>query len=438
MPKRVVIMGAAGRDFHNFNVFFRGDENYTVVGFTAAQVPNIAGRVYPPSLAGRYYPQGIPIVSEQELPRLIRESRVDVVVLAYSDLNHAEVMHKASKVLAGGADFMLLGPNSTMLDSRLPVVAVTATRTGAGKSTVTRYLAALLRRAGKLAVIIRHPMPYGNLAMQEAQRFANLDDLDRYSCTLEEREEYEPHLEAGYIVYAGVDYQKILRLAEEEAEILLWDGGNNDFPFIRPAVSITIADAHRPGDETGYYPGETNLMAADVVVINKAGTAPAGNVDAIKKTVASVNPGARVMVTGSKIFGEKLEGLRGRKVAVVEDAPTVTHGGMSYSIGYLAAMGAGAEVIDPRPYAVGSLKEIYRQYPHLGLVVPSLGYGPEQLRDLQTTLDGMPCDAIVSGTPIDLGRTVKTDKPVHRVRYELDDYGQTAILDVLKGRSLLP
>ncbi len=437
MSRRVVIMGAAGRDFHNFNVVFRENPEYEVVAFTAAQIPNIAGRVYPQELAGPRYPRGIPILPEEELPRIVRENDVDLVVLSYSDLLHEEVMHKASRVLALGADFMLLGPKATMLKSRLPVIAITATRTGSGKSTVTRYVTGLLRRAGRRVAVIRHPMPYGDLRKQVAQRFATLEDLDRYGCTIEEREEYEPHIRAGNTVYAGVDYREVLRLAEEDADVIVWDGGNNDFPFIEPSLLIAVADALRPGQEVGSYPGETNLLMADIVVINKTDTAPSEAVKSIMRNISSLNPKARVMTTGSKVFGEGLEAIRGKRVAVVEDGPTVTHGGLSHGIGFIAAERYGAAVVDPREAAVGSIRETYLQYPHIGPVIPSMGYSQQQINDLRETLERVECDYIISATPTDLTRLFKTNKPIIHVRYELDDMGQTVIIDELRRLGLI-
>ncbi len=437
MSRRVVIMGAAGRDFHNFNVVFRENPEYEVVAFTAAQIPNIAGRVYPQELAGPRYPRGIPILPEEELPRIVRENDVDLVVLSYSDLLHEEVMHKASRVLALGADFMLLGPKATMLKSRLPVIAITATRTGSGKSTVTRYVTGLLRKAGRRVAVIRHPMPYGDLRKQVAQRFATLEDLDRYGCTIEEREEYEPHIRAGNTVYAGVDYREVLRLAEEDADVIVWDGGNNDFPFIEPSLLIAVADALRPGQEVGSYPGETNLLMADIVVINKTDTAPSEAVKSIMRNISSLNPKARVMTTGSKVFGEGLEAIRGKRVAVVEDGPTVTHGGLSHGIGFIAAERYGAAVVDPREAAVGSIRETYLQYPHIGPVIPSMGYSQQQINDLRETLERVECDYIISATPTDLTRLFKTNKPIIHVRYELDDMGQTVIIDELRRLGLI-
>jgi len=426
-------MGAAGRDFHNFNMFFRNNAEYHVVAFTASQIPNIADRCYPPSLSGSLYPEGIPIRPEEELPSLIREQNIDVVILAYSDLSHEEVMHKASKVIANGPDFILLGPKSTMLKSRLPVVAITATRTGAGKSTVTRYVASLLRAMGRKPVIIRHPMPYGVLEKQTVQRFSALEDLARHECTIEEREEYEPHIRAGYVVYAGVDYQRILEEAEAEGDIILWDGGNNDFPFIAPNLHITVADAYRPGQENTYHPGEVNLLTADIVVINKVGEETMVNVEKIRQTVARENPKAKIMTAGSRILVEGLEEVKGKTVVVVEDGPTVTHGGMSHGLGLTAAMRGGADIADPRPYAVGHIKRAYEEYTHIGPVVPALGYGVEQVKDLESTIRNIHCDAIMSATPIDLSLLIRVDKPIFHVRYELDDFGQSTIRDALRN-----
>lgn len=437
MTIKVVIMGAAGRDFHNFNVYFKNKPEFRIVAFTATQIPGIEGRLYPPSLAGPLYPDGIPILPESSLENIVKENDVDLVVLAYSDLTHEEVMHKASQVIAMGADFMLLGPKSTMLKSNKPVVAITATRTGAGKSTVSRYVINIIRDAGRRVVVIRHPMAYGNLEKQAVQRFESVDDLDNYECTIEEREEYEPHLMSGVTVYSGIDYIEILRRAEMDGEIIVWDGGNNDFPFIKPSVSIVVTDAQRPGQETSSYPGEVNIRMADVVVINKSQEVPKENLEIIKKNIARINPNARVMIVGSKIIGEGLEKIRGRRVIVVEDGPTVTHGGCSYGAAYIAAKRYGAEIIDPRPYAVGVIKKLYEQYQHIGNIVPAIGYNAEQIRDLEETLMNADCEYVVSGTPTDLTRIVKIKKEIIRIRYELDDFGNSTIRDVLKEKGII-
>ncbi len=408
------------------------------MAFTAAQIPNISGRTYPPQLAGSRYPNGIPIYPEERLEEIIRGLNVDLAVFSYSDVSYSDVMDRAVRAMAAGADFMLLGPGTTMLESSKPVVAVTASRTGAGKSTVTRYVMGLLRGAGVRAVVVRHPMPYGVLERQVVQRFAVKEDLDRYECTVEEREEYEPHLEVGHIVYAGVDYRRVLDQAEAEADVIVWDGGNNDYPFVRPSLWITVVDGHRPVEEQTYFPSLVNLIRADIIVVNKSDTAPKSNLEVVGETVRRYNGRAEIMMAGSRIFAEGLDGLAGRRVLVVEDGPSVTHGGMSWGAAYMAAIRAGAEVIDPRPYAVGSIAEAFRIYPHIGRVVPALGYGGEQVNDLGETLRRAECDAIVSGTPTDLTRLVDVNKPVYRVRYELDDLGQSTILQALKSRGIIP
>ncbi len=437
MAIKVVIMGAAGRDFHNFNMYFKNRAEYRVVAFTATQIPGIEGRYYPPSLAGPLYPNGIPILPESALEDIVRKNDVDLVVLAYSDLTHEEVMHKASRVIACGADFMLLGPKSTMLKSNKPIVAITATRTGAGKSTVSRYVVNIIREAGKRVVVIRHPMAYGNLEKQAVQRFEKLEDLDRYECTIEEREEYEPHIVSGVVVYSGVDYSEILRYAEKDGDVIVWDGGNNDFPFIKPSVNIVVTDAQRPGQEVSSYPGEVNIRMADVIVINKSQDVPRENIEIIKQNIARINPNVKLMVAGSKIIGEGLERMRGRKVVVVEDGPTVTHGGLGYGAGYVAAKKYGAKILDPRPYAVGIIKKLYEQYSHICYVIPALGYKPEQVKDLEETLRRVECEYVVSATPADLSKLVKIDKEIIKVRYELDDFGDSTIKDIIKEKEII-
>ncbi|HCW50834.1 MAG TPA: GTPase, partial [Clostridiales bacterium] len=419
-------------DFHNFNVFFRTNPAFEVVAFTATQIPNIEGRVYPAELAGELYPEGIPIHSEDQLPRLIRDLGVDQVVFAYSDVSHEYVMHKASTVLAAGADFVLQGPQATMLESKKPVVAVCAVRTGSGKSQTTRRVSEVLKDAGKKVAVVRHPMPYGDLVRQTVQRFATYEDLDRHECTIEEREEYEPHLDRGSVVYAGVDYEAILRQAEEEADVILWDGGNNDVAFYRPDVYITVADPHRPGHETAYHPGETNLRLADVVVINKVDTARPEDVAAVRQSIAAANPEAVVIEAASPVtLSGDGESLRGRKVLVVEDGPTLTHGEMPYGAGTIAARRHGAELVDPRPYAVGSIAETFRKYPHIGPLLPAMGYGSSQMSELAETIAKTPADVVVIGTPIDLRRVIELSKPAVRVRYELQEIGRPTLADVL-------
>jgi predicted GTPase len=436
MPKdRVLIMGAAGRDFHNFNVYFRGNASYEVVAFTATQIPNIEDRVYPPELAGPDYPEGIPIYPEPELRRLIRELHVDQVVFAYSDVAHEYVMHKASEVLAAGSDFRLLGTSSTMIESRLPVISVCAVRTGAGKSQTSRRVADILRDLGKRVVTVRHPMPYGTLADQICQRFSSYEDLDRYHTTIEEREEYEPHIDRGGVVFAGVDYEVILREAEKEADIILWDGGNNDLPFYKPSLHIVVVDPHRPGHELSYFPGESNARLADVVVINKIDTADFEDVNTVRANVRSVNPEAIIIEAASPIYVEDPEGVKGKRVLVVEDGPTLTHGGMSYGAGAVAARRFGAaEIVDPRPYAVGAIKETYAKYPTTGPVLPAMGYGAEQIKDLEDTINATPCELVVVATPIDLRRVAKINKPCDRVRYELQEIGLPTLADLLQER----
>ncbi|HWP62599.1 MAG TPA: GTPase [Candidatus Binatia bacterium] len=418
--ERIVIMGAAGRDFHVFNTVFRDDPSAEVVAFTATQIPGIAGRRYPPELAGPRYPDGIPIEPEAALEDLVREHAVDRVVFAYSDVSHEHVMHAASRALAAGADFTLYGARRTMLRSRRPVVAVGAVRTGSGKSQTTRYLARLLEAAGLRTVVVRHPMPYGDLVAQRVQRFAEAADLDRHRTTIEEREEYEPHLEAGRVVYAGVDYAAVLAAAEAEAEVLLWDGGNNDLPFFVPNLFVVVADPLRPGHELRYHPGETNLRLADVVVINKVDSAEPAAVRQVRASVGQVNPRAAIVEARSAVRLE--QPIAGLRVAVVEDGPTLTHGEMTYGAGIVAARRFGArEIVDPRPYAVGSIAETLAAYPRLERLIPAMGYGEAQIRDLERTLDAMPVDVVLSASPIDLGRLLRLRHPVVRVRYELEE-----------------
>ena len=431
-PRRVVIMGAAGRDFHDFNVVFRDDPGVEVVAFTATQIPGIADRTYPAELAGLAYPRGIPIRPEAELETVIREAHIDTVVFAYSDVSHEAVMHAASRVLAAGADFALLGPNRTMLKSRRPVLAIGATRTGAGKSQTTRYLAALLAARGIRPVVVRHPMPYGHLAAQRVQRFATYDDLDRFETTIEEREEYEPHLEAGRVVYAGVDYAAILHEAELEADVILWDGGNNDFPFYRPDLYVVVADPLRPGDERHYHPGEANLRMADVVIINKIDSADPAAVDLVRRSIEQLNPSAAVVTARSELtlVGDPIDG---KSVVVVEDGPTLTHGGMVYGAGVVAAQRFGAATtVDPRPDAVGSIQEVLDRYPALEQLVPAMGYGEAQISDLNATLNAVGADLVLSATPIDLTRLLSLNKPVTRVRYELVEVDGPRLADLIE------
>ncbi len=426
--RRVVIMGAAGRDFHDFNVVFRADPGVEVVAFTAAQIPRIEGRRYPAALAGALYPHGIPIVPEAELEDLVRRDAVDEVVFAYSDVAHETVMHHASRVLAAGADFKLLGPDATMLPAPVPVISVCATRTGAGKSQTSRFLADVLLAQGVRPVVIRHPMPYGDLTRQRVQRFASLDDLDRHETTIEEREDYEPHIRRGLTVFAGVDYQAVVQEASREAALIIWDGGNNDFPFLRSDLEIVVVDPLRAGHEVLYHPGEVNLRRADVVVINKVGSGPAERVASVEATVREANPTAVIVKAASAIKAEDGRMARGRKVLVIEDGPTLTHGGMATGAGVEAARQLGvAGVVDPRPYAVGQIAALYEKYPHLGPILPAVGYFPEQLRDLEATIAAVPADVVLSASPFDLGRVIRIERPVVRVTYELEETGQPTL-----------
>ena len=433
--KRIIIMGAAGRDFHNFNVYFRDNPDYEVVAFTATQIPNIEGRRYPPELAGSLYPDGILIHPEAELDDLIRRHKVDQVIFAYSDVPHEYVMHKASQVLVAGADFRLMGAGTTMLESKKPVVAVCAVRTGCGKSQTTRYVCDLLQRMGKKVVAIRHPMPYGDLAAQAVQRFADYDDLTRHKCTIEEREEYEPHIDRGVVVYAGVDYEAILRQAEKEADVVVWDGGNNDLPFYKPDLFITVADPHRAGHELRYHPGEANLRAADVVLINKIDTAGPEGIAEVRESIQKVNPQAVVVDGASPIFVENPEAIRGQRVLVIEDGPTLTHGGMTYGAGVVAARKFGAaELVDPRPFTVRSITATFEKYPHTGTLLPAMGYGEEQVRDLEETINATECDLVLAATPIDLRRILKVRHPMDRVQYELQVIGRPTLEEILAAR----
>ncbi|MEM3566580.1 MAG: cyclic 2,3-diphosphoglycerate synthase [Candidatus Bathyarchaeia archaeon] len=430
---RVIIMGAAGRDFHNFNVYFRDNDAYEVVAFTATQIPGIEGRVYPPELAGKNYPNGIPIYPEEELSRLIRDFDVDQVIFAYSDVSHEYVMHKASIALASGADFRLMGPKTTMLKAKVPVISVGAVRTGSGKSQTSRQVAKILKGKSLNVVVIRHPMPYGDLLAQVCQRFASYEDLDRYECTIEEREEYEPHIDNGVVVYAGVDYEKILREAEKEADIIVWDGGNNDIPFYKPDLHIVVADPHRAGHEIAYHPGEANLRLANVVIINKVDTADYKNVSLVKENIRRVNPGAIILEASSPITADKPELIKDKRVLVIEDGPTLTHGDMPYGAATILAKQLGArEIADPRPYAVGSIREAYEKYPHLGAVLPALGYGGKQIEELNETIAKTPCDVVVIGTPVDLRRVMEIDKPTVRVKYELKVLGPLSLEQILE------
>lgn len=433
MPRtRVLIMGAAGRDFHNFNTVFRGNKKYDVVAFTATQIPNIDGRKYPAKLAGELYPKGIPIYSESELPHLIAALQVDEVVFSYSDVSFQYVMDKASLVMSLGADFKLLGTKHTMLRSNVPVIAIVAARTGSGKSQTSRRVCGYLRSIGKQVVAIRHPMPYGDLVKQKVQRYASLDDLKRHKCTIEEMEEYEPHIVEGTVIYAGVDYAAILAQAEKEADVIVWDGGNNDMPFFKPDLTITVVDPHRPGHEISYYPGETNVRMADVIVVNKVDSAHSENIERVIQNVATINPHATIIQAASPITLEHPELIKGKKVLVIEDGPTLTHGEMTFGAGVIAAKNFGAkEIVDPRPYAVRSIAETYAKYPATGTLLPAMGYGEQQLKDLETTINHTPCDAVVIGTPIDLRRVIHIKKPSVRVQYTLEETTKPDLEDVL-------
>jgi predicted GTPase len=434
-PIRTIIVGAAGRDFHNFNVYFKNNPDYEVVAFTATQIPDIEDRTYPAELAGERYPAGIPIFSENNLRNLIQEKQVDQVVFAYSDVPHEYVMHKASLVNAVGADFRLMGLKNTQLKSTKPVVSVCAVRTGAGKSQTTRRVSLVLRGMGYKVAAIRHPMPYGDLAKQAVQRFADYIDLDKYQCTIEEREEYEPHLDNGIVVYAGVDYERILRQAEQEVDIILWDGGNNDLPFYESDFQIVVADPHRPGHELTYYPGETNARLADVFVINKVDTASAENVIEVRENLRAVNPNALFIEAASPLFVDDPLAIHAKRVLVVEDGPTLTHGEMAYGAGWVAARRFGAkEILDPRPYAVGSIKETYTKYPTTGNVVPAMGYGDQQTKELEETINRSDADLVIIGTPIDLSRVINIKKPTQRVRYELQEIGKPTLEELLKTK----
>ena len=438
--RRIVVAGAAGRDFHNFNVVFRGREDVEVVAFTATQIPDIDGRVYPAALAGPGYPDGIRILPEAELPHLVHAESVDEVVFAYSDVTHEHVMHVGSIALAAGADFRLLSPAATMLRSEKPVVAICAVRTGSGKSQTTRHVAGVLREAGKRVAVLRHPMPYGDLTKQAVQRFERYEDLDAAECTIEQREEYEPHLAEGNLVFAGIDYGAILARAEDEADVVVWDGGNNDTPFIRPDVHFVVCDPHRPGHELRYHPGETNLRMADVCVVNKVDTAPPEGVEAVLASIREVNPGAVIVRAASPFVVEDGGGdeIRGKRVLAVEDGPTLTHGEMTYGAAVLAARQHGAaELVDPRPFAVGSIREAFEAYPHVSGLLPAMGYGRRQMEELKETIDRSGADLVLIGTPIDLRRVIDIGKPALRVTYRLQELGEPTIAGILAGRGII-
>ncbi len=435
MVEKVIIMGAAGRDFHNFNVYFRDNPRYNVVAFTATQIPAIDNRVYPPPLSGELYPEGIPIYPENDLARLISKFHVDLVAFSYSDVPHTQVMHQASLVMAQGADFILLGATYTMLKSSKPVVSVCAVRTGAGKSQTTRKVCGILRRLGKKVVVVRHPMPYGDLAAQVVQRFSSYEDFEQHHCTLEEREEYEPLVNLGIVVYAGVDYGLILKAAEEEAEIIVWDGGNNDTPFFHPDVHIVVFDPHRAGHELTYYPGETNLLMANIAVINKVDTALAAQIEQVRGNIERQAPNADIVLAESPVLVNQPELIKGARVLVVEDGPTLTHGEMQYGAGFVAASTYGAaKIVDPRPYAVGTIRDVYNRYPHMGPVLPAVGYSAQQIRDLMETINRADYDLVLFATPIQLTRVLAINRPALRVRYEYVDHGSPDLEKCLLGR----
>ncbi len=432
---KVIILGAAGRDFHNFNTVFRDNERYEVVAFTATQIPDIDGRKYPAQLAGKLYPEGIPILDEKEMEAIIAKHDVELAVFSYSDVTHETVMHLASRVIAAGADYMLLGTRETCIPSTKPVLSICAVRTGVGKSQTTRYVVKALQAMGKKVVAIRHPMPYGDLVKQEVQRYGELADLDKHECTIEEREEYEPHIENDVVVYAGVDYEKILRQAEQEADVIIWDGGNNDLPFYKSDFKIVLVDPHRPGHELMYHPGEANLRMADVVVVNKVDSAEADKVEQVAKTAAELAPKAKIIKCASPITVDDPEGIKGKKVLVVEDGPTLTHGGMEYGAGVLAAKAFGAaKIVDPKPHAVGSIADTFAKFPHLKNLLPAMGYSDQQLADLKATIAACDCDLVLLGTPIDLTRVIELDKPSMRVYYKLEDKGSPTLADLIKEK----
>lgn len=432
-PRKVVIMGAAGRDFHNFNVFFRANPDYRVMAFTATQIPNIDGRRYPAALAGSLYPEGIPIESEEELERVVRETGADLAIFAYSDVTYEHVMRMGIRAMAAGADFMLLGPEHTMVKSTKPVIAICASRTGAGKSQTSRRVVGILRGMGKRVVAVRHPMPYGDLAKQAVQRFATMDDMELHDVTIEEREEYEPHVAAGGVIYAGVDYAAILREAEKEADIIIWDGGNNDLPFYKPDLLITVVDTLRADHAIHYYPGELNVRNADVIVLNKIDTASLDQIELARRTAVELNPDAIFIDAASPITVARGAEVKGKRVLVIEDGPTLTHGEMKFGAGWVAARRLGAaEIVDPRPYAIGALAATYAKYPHTGAVLPAMGYGAQQVADLEATIRNTPHDVVLIATPIDLRRLVKFDKPALRVGYELQEIGEPTLAQVLR------
>jgi predicted GTPase len=430
--ENVIIMGAAGRDFHNFNMYFRDNDRYDVICFTATQIPEIEGRRYPPELAGKLYPQGIPIYSDKNLFELVQKNQVDLVAFSYSDVRHEDVMHQASIVTAAGADFMIIGASYTMLKSRKKVISVCAIRTGCGKSQTSREVIKVLRNMGKKVVVVRHPMPYGDLTRQEVQRFSVYEDFEKHNCTIEEREEYEPHINEGIVVYAGIDYEKILRQAEKEADVIVWDGGNNDTPFFKPDIHIVVFDPHRAGHETSYHPGETNLIMADIAIINKVDSAESVNVEKVRKAIEKNNSRAKIVLADSELLGEGLERIKGKNVLVIEDGPTLTHGEMTYGAGVIAARRFGvAQLVDPRPYLAGSLKDTFKQYSQIGSLLPAMGYGRLQMKDLEETINNVPCDIVVIATPVDLTRLLSINKPSILIRYTYKNNGEPTLEEEL-------
>jgi predicted GTPase len=435
MVEKVIIMGAAGRDFHNFNVYFRDNKRYNVICFTATQIPDIEGRQYPPQLAGKLYPNGIPVYSDERLFDLVKDNKVDLVAFSYSDVPHTEVMHRASIVTAAGADFMIIGASYTMLKSQKNVVSVCAVRTGCGKSQTSRKVIHILKKIGKKVVAVRHPMPYGDLTTQVVQRFSAYEDFEKFDCTIEEREEYEPMVNMGTVVYAGVDYEKILREAEKEADVIVWDGGNNDTPFFKPDIHIVVFDPHRAGHETAYHPGETNLILADVAIINKVDSAVPENVEKVRKAIETHNPRARIVLADSELIAESPEQIKGKRVLVVEDGPTLTHGEMEYGAGVIAARRFGAaQLVDPRPYLAGTLKETFHTYPGIGSLLPAMGYSHQQMRDLEETINKAESDLVLVATPIDLTRLLSINKPSIRIRYEYRDNSEPTLETIIKER----
>jgi len=436
MVEKVIIMGAAGRDFHNFNVYFRDNRRYEVIGFTATQIPDIEGRRYPPELAGTLYPEGIPIYSDDGLADLIKDNAVDLVAFSYSDVPHAEVMHKASIVTAAGADFIIIGAQYTMLKSKKRIISVCAVRTGCGKSQTSRQVVRILQKMGLKVVSIRHPMPYGDLTKQVVQRFSSYDDFDRHACTIEEREEYEPVVDMGAVIYAGIDYARILEQAEKEADVIVWDGGNNDTPFYRPDVHIVVFDPHRAGHETCYHPGETNMLLADVALINKVDSALQDDVEKVRQTIRAHNPDAAIVLAESEVTAENPDRINGRRVLVIEDGPTLTHGEMSYGAGIIAAERFNAaEVVDPRPFLKGTLQDTFDAYPNIGKLLPAMGYSPEQIGDLEATINGIDCDLVLTATPIDLSKLISVNKPLIRIRYEYRDHGAPTLEELVISQS---